>query len=71
MAPRRSTAAPSAVTQGASLASLPDALLERILGLLEQEDRQAGQGKRALLVRRRRRRCGCGCCRHLKQVGGA
>ena len=39
MAPRRRTAAPRAGAQAASLASLPDALLERILGLLEQRDR--------------------------------
>ncbi len=39
MAPRRRQAAPSAGAAPASLASLPDALLERILGLLGQRDR--------------------------------
>ena len=37
MAPRRRQAAPRPAA--ASLASLPDALLERILGLLPQDDR--------------------------------
>ncbi len=39
MPPRRRQAAPSARAAGASLASLPDGLLERILGLLNQPDR--------------------------------
>ena len=39
MPPRRRQAAPSSRAAGASLASLPDGLLERILGLLNQPDR--------------------------------
>lgn len=39
MAPRRRQGPPSAAAAPASLASLPDALLERILGLLEQLDK--------------------------------
>ena len=39
MAPRRRQAAPSGGAAAASLASLPDALFERILGLLPQSDR--------------------------------